>query len=173
MSCTLWELYGLLNIKSIWTSVYPPQTDSLVEHLNKMLKSMIGKFVHEDGRNWDRWLDPLLFAVQEVSQASTGFSPFELLFGRRLCGALDLVKESWEQGPSLGKNEVQYVLDLKAKLHTLGQLSWKKAQECQQHLYNRGTRLRQFAPGDKVLVLLPSSSSKLLAKWQGPLVVTR
>ena len=28
------------------------------------------------------------------------------------------------------------------------------------NLYNRGTRLRQFTPGDKVLVLLPSSSSK-------------
>ncbi len=28
-------------------------------------------------------------------------------------------------------------------------------------------------PGDKVLVLLPTSSSKLLAKWQGPFVVTR
>ncbi len=37
----------------------------------------------------------------------------------------------------------------------------------------RGTRLRQFTPGDKVLVLLPTSSSKLLAKWQGPFVVTR
>ena len=45
-----------------------------------------------------------------------------------------------------------------------------KAQERQQGLFNRGTR---FASGDKVLVLLQSSSSKLLAKWQGPFVVTR
>lgn len=58
-------------------------------------------------------------------------------------GALDLVKESWEEGPS----KVQYILDLRAKLHTLGQLSWenvRKAQECQWCLY-RGTRSRQFA----------------------------
>ncbi len=47
------------------------------------------------------------------------------------------------------------------------------AQDKQMRLYNRGTRLRQFTPGDKVLVLLPTSSSKLLAKWQGPFVVTR
>ncbi len=40
-------------------------------------------------------------------------------------------------------------------------------------LYNRGARLRNFTPGDKVLVLLPTSSSKLLAKWQGPFEVTR
>ena len=54
MSRTLWGIYGLLGIKSIRTSVYSPQTDNLVECLNKTLKSMIHKFVHEDGHNWDR-----------------------------------------------------------------------------------------------------------------------
>ena len=53
MSRTLRELYGLLGIKSIRTSVYHPQTNGLVEHLKETLKSMILKFVHEDGRNWD------------------------------------------------------------------------------------------------------------------------
>ncbi len=68
------------------------------------------------------------------------------------------------------------MLDLRTKLHTLGQLSMEnllQAQDKQSRLYNRGTRLRKFAPGDKVLVLLPTSSSKLLAKWQGPFEVTR
>ena len=67
-------------------------------------------------------------------------------------------------------------MDLRAKLHTLGQLSREnllEAQERQQRLYNRGTKLHQFSLGDKVLVLLPTSSTKLLAKWQGPFVVTR
>ncbi len=126
--------------------------------------------------NWDKWLEPLLFAVREVSQASTGFSPFELLYGRQPCGVLDVLRETWEEGPSESKNEIQHVLDLRTKLHTLGQLSMEnllQAQDKQSRLYNRGTRLRKFAPGDKVLVLLPTSSSKLLAKWQGPFEVTR
>ena len=176
MSRTLRELYGLLGIQSIKTSVYHPQTDGLVERFNRTLKSMIRKFVHDDSRNWDKWLVPLLFAVREVPQASTGFSPFELLFGRKPRGVLDLIKENWEEGPSPSKSEIQYVMDLRAKLHTLGQLSREnllEAQERQQRLYNRGTKLRQFSPGDKVLVLLPTSSTKLLAKWQGPFVVTR
>ena len=176
MSRTMKQLYGLLGIESIRTSVYHPQTDGLVERFNKTLKTMIRKFVHEDARNWDKWLDPLLFAMREVPQASTGFSPFELLFGRTPRGVLDLIKESWEEGPSTSKNEIQYVLELRAKLHTLGRLSREhllQAQERQQRTYNRGTRLREFTPGEKVLVLLPTSSSKLLAKWQGPFVVTR
>ncbi|XP_067248999.1 NACHT, LRR and PYD domains-containing protein 3-like isoform X2 [Chanodichthys erythropterus] len=48
-----------------------------------------------------------------------------------------------------------------------------QAQDRQCRLYDRGTNLRKFAPGEKVLVLLPTSSSKLLAKWQGPFEVTR
>ncbi len=174
--CQLYELYELLGIKSIRTSVYHPQTDGLVERFNRTLKNMVRKFVKEDAKNWDKWLEPLLFAVREVPQASTGFSPFELLYGRQPRGVLDVIKESWEEGPSNSRNEIQYVLDLRAKLHTLGWLSMEnllQAQDKQMRLYNRGTRLRQFTPGDKVLVLLPTSSSKLLAKWQGPFVVTR
>ena len=123
MSRTIRELYELLGVHSIRTSVYHPQTDGLVQRFNKKLKNMIRKFVQEDSRNWDKWLDPLLYAVREVPQASTGFSPFELLFGRKPRGVLDLVKESWETGPSTSKNEVQHILDLRAKLHSLGQLS--------------------------------------------------
>lgn len=37
----------------------------------------------------------------------------------------------------------------------------------------QGSRERQFTPGEKGLVLLPTFSSQLLAKWQGPFVVTQ
>ena len=35
-------------------------------------------------------------------------------------------------------------------------------------MYNRGAQLRTFNPGDQVLVLIPTSECKFLAKWQGP-----
>ncbi len=155
MSRTISELYELLGIKSIRTSVYHPQTDGLVERFNRTLKTMIRKFVHEDAKNWDKWLEPLLFAVREVPQASTGFSPFELLYGRQPRGVLDVLRETWEEGPSESKNEIQHVLDLRTKLHTLGQLSMEnllQAQDKQSRLYNRGARLRNFTPGDSTCV---------------------
>ncbi len=96
MSRTIRELYELLGLKSIRTSVYHPTTDGLVERFNRTLKTMIRKFVHEDAKNWDKWLEPLLFAVREVPQASTGFSPFELLYGRQPRGVLDVLRETWE-----------------------------------------------------------------------------
>ncbi len=98
MSRTLKELYELLGIKSIRTSVYHPQTDGLVERFNRTLKNMVRKFVKEDAKNWDKWLEPLLFAVREVPQASTGFSPFELLYGRQPRGCLSSLRSLGRRG---------------------------------------------------------------------------
>ncbi|KAM8898992.1 uncharacterized protein AB9W97_009667 isoform 4-T4 [Spinachia spinachia] len=52
-----------------------------------------------------------------------GMDIIGLLFGRKPRGVVDLLKENWEEGPSPGKKEIQYVLDLRAKLHTLGRTS--------------------------------------------------
>lgn len=44
----------------------------------------------------------------------------------------------------------------------------KTAQEQQSHWYNQKTREREFAPDDQVLILLPTTQNRLMAKWQGP-----
>ncbi len=177
MSRTLNELYGLLGIKSIRTSLFYPQTDGLVERFNRTLKTMVCKFVKEVSQNWDRWLEPLLFAVREVPQASTGFSPFELLYEREFHprGVLDVIKESWEEGPSNSRSEIQYVLGPPSKTpHVGAALSMEnllQAQDRQTRLYNRGCE--QFSPGDKVLVLLFQRLVRNYSRsGKDPLVVT-
>ena len=92
----LHEVYQLLHIKPIRMIPYHPQTDGLVERFNGTLKAMLRKTVDEEGRDWNRLLPYLLFAYREVPQASTGFSPFELVYGRHVRGPLDVLKESWE-----------------------------------------------------------------------------
>lgn len=88
------KLCCLLKIHTLKTSVYHPQTDGLVERFNGTLKTMLRKFVDDDPQHWDRLLPSLPFAVREVSQASTGFSQFELLYGRQPRRILDLLRET-------------------------------------------------------------------------------
>ena len=45
---------------------------------------MLRKSAKDEGKDWDKLVPYLLFAYREVSQASTGFSPFELLYGRQV-----------------------------------------------------------------------------------------
>ena len=50
------ELYNLICIHPIRTSLYNPQTDGLVKRFNKTLKSLLRKFVKKEGRDWDMLL---------------------------------------------------------------------------------------------------------------------
>ncbi|XP_069370624.1 uncharacterized protein [Paralichthys olivaceus] len=176
-SKSLKQVYSMLGIRGIKTTPYHPQTDGLVERFNQTPKSMLRKFVSDSGADWDQWLPYLLFSYREVPQASTGFSPFELLYGREVRGPLDILRESWEgDAPHQPVNIVSYVLRMREKLEQLSSMAHDhlaKAQTRQKTWYDQTARSRSFNPGEKVLLLLPSSESSLLAKWQGPYEVLR
>lgn len=173
MSTLLKQVYRLLGIKSIRTTPYHPQTDGLTERFNQTLKQMLRKFVSESGRDWDQWLPYLLFAYREVPQASTGFSPFELLYGYEVKGPLALLQGMWEgsNGGSEPTNVVSYVFQMRERLQEMTSLAQKHLGEArvqQKTWYDPRARQRNLEVGQKVLVMLPSRESKLLAKWQGP-----
>ena len=170
------EVYRLLQIKPIRTTPYHPQTDGLVERFNGTLKSMLRKTANEEGKDWDRLLPYLLFAYREVPQASTGFSPFELLYGHHVRGPLDVLKESWEASTKSPESVVSYVLTMQERLTKLRDVvheNLEDAQATQKAWYDRHARHRELQPGDQVLVLLPTSTNKLLAEWCGPYPVVR
>ena len=170
------ELYRFLHVHPIRTTPYHPQTDGLVERFNQTLKSMLRKAATEYGKDWDKLLPYLLFAYREVPQASTGFSPFELVYGRQVQGPLDILKESWETSKRSSESVVSYVFTIQERLSKMSELAkenFANAQQQQKRWYDRTARERGFQPEDNVLVLLPTSTSKLLAQWHGPYPVKK
>ena len=132
MSQLLKEIYRLLHIHPIRTTPYHPQTDGLVERFNKTLKSMLKRVASEEGRDWDTLLLYILFAYREVPQAATGFSPFELVFGRKVRGPLDILKEGWEAGKRAGESVISHVLSLRERLESMTELVKEHMSETQQ-----------------------------------------
>ena len=66
---------------------------------------------------------------------------------------------------------ILYVLKMRGKLSKIRELvhlNLRKSQMKQKVWYDRSTRHKKLEPGTDVLVLLPTSASKLLARWQGP-----
>uniref|UniRef100_A0A803J7L8 Gypsy retrotransposon integrase-like protein 1 n=1 Tax=Xenopus tropicalis TaxID=8364 RepID=A0A803J7L8_XENTR len=170
MSRVTKELCKLFKISQLRTSVYHPQTDGLVERFNKTLKSMLKKVVDKDGKDWDCLLPYLMFAIREVPQSSTGYSPFELLYGRHPRGLLDIAKETWEGEVTPHRSVIEHVSQMQDRIASVMPFVKEhlaQAQAAQQRIYNRNAKIRVFSPGDRVLVLVPTVESKFLAKWQG------
>ena len=164
------ELYNMLHVQPIRTTPFHPQTDGLVERFNQTLKLMLKKTLVKEGKDWDKLLPYLLFAYREVPQASTGFSPFELLYGHSVRGPLDILSESWQCSERSKESVVSHVLSMRSKLELMKDMAHtnlKSAQDHQKQWYDRNSRVREFQGGDLVLLLLPTAANKLLAKWQG------
>ena len=138
-----------------------------------MLKRVLLTIRAERPNDWDKYLPALLFAVREIPQESLGFSPFELLYGRNVRGPMQILRELWsvEETDEHARLTYQYVIDLKEHLEKTCKLAKENVQKLdikQNAFYDKRARSRKFDVGDKVLLLLPSESNKVLLQWNGP-----
>ncbi|XP_072020266.1 uncharacterized protein [Amphiura filiformis] len=170
------EVSRLLSIKQLTTTPYHPACNGLVERFNGTLKALLKKICEERPKDWDRYVAPLLFAYRETPQDSTGFAPFELLYGRTVRGPMSILRQLWtgEVETPETKSVYQYVIDLKERLEEtckLARAELLKSKARYRKIYNRKARSRKFAVGDEVLLLLPTDHNKLIMHWKGPFPV--
>ena len=76
------EIYCAMGIHKVNTTAFHPQTDGLVERFNRTLIDMLSKTTDSGDQDWGLKLPFILFAYRATPQASTGESPFFLLYGR-------------------------------------------------------------------------------------------
>ena len=167
------EVERLLCIKHIMTIPYHPQCNGLVEKLNGTLKAMLKRMCSDQPKHRHCHINAFLFANKEVPQNTTGFSPFNLLYGRTVRGPMRILKELWWNSDA--ESEVvscyQYVFDLRERLEETFKLvkdNLTKAQARYKRNYDRKAKQRNFSKADLVLVLLPTDKNKLLMHWKGP-----
>ena len=167
------EVSRLLSLQQLTTTPYHPMCNGLVERCHATMKQMLRRMCAERPKDWDKYLPALLFAIREVPQESLWFSPFELLYGRSVRGPMAILRELWsrEVNDEQVLSTYQYVIELRERLEQTCQLvrdNLKKVQFKQKTYYDKGARSRKFDVGDKVLLLLPTESNKLLLQWKGP-----
>ena len=88
------ELSKTLQIRKTHTTPYHPQSDGLVERLNRTIISMLATVVNDFGGEWEDHLPRVCFAYNTSQQESTGFTLFYLMFGRQARIPLDLMYQT-------------------------------------------------------------------------------
>ena len=79
---TVKEFCDQYGITQHFASSYHPQTNGLVERVNRTIADTIAKVSTETGKPWDKCIPDALFAVRTNLQSTTGQTPFYLTYGR-------------------------------------------------------------------------------------------
>ena len=168
------QFQRLLGIHGITCTPYHPQNNGCCERLHGTLKAMLRKTIQSQPKSWHRYLPALLFACRELPNESTHYSPFELLFGRQPRGPISILAEIWTDSEGTDENAKElypYVFELKKRIsETMDMACNNEAQaaETRKKYRDQTAEERSFEVGEEVLLLLPSTTNKLLMEWKGP-----
>lgn len=165
-----------LNIHHVMSSAYRPQSQGCLERFHQTLKTMIKKFCLESDRDWDENVDWLMFAVRECPQESTGISPFQMLYGKKVRGPLKVLKDTIiTTTPVPNITVAKYIDKLRNTLESVRAIAAKNMKTAQESMvkHQKSPVQRSFAVGEKVLVFFPTSGAPLKSKYSGPYVIQR
>ncbi|KAG8194787.1 hypothetical protein JTE90_017228 [Oedothorax gibbosus] len=106
-------LMELLGVTKTRTTPLHPQSDGMVERLNRTILNHLSLFTHRNQNDWDQKLPLFSLAYRSAVHETTGLSPSQMLMGRELRLPCDLLFGRPPDDPS---SPVEYLEDLKARL---------------------------------------------------------
>ena len=168
-------LSEMLGIRKVRTTTYHPRTDGMVERSNRTLIDILSKYA-EGEPDWDLRIPIALFALRTSEHATTGFSPFQLVYGQEARLPWDI---PYGPAPTEPLPHVEWVAARKREMTKVFQMVRKHTQRAQLHQKeyfdkNRKGRFQVFERDDKVMYCNPASRSKdgkLNKPWSGPHIV--
>ena len=78
---TMKTLMKMCNITQFFSPPYHQQSNGLIERVFQTIKPLLSTVVRDSTKEWDEVLPTVELAIRSTKQKSTGFSPFEVLFG--------------------------------------------------------------------------------------------
>ncbi|KAE8968833.1 hypothetical protein PR002_g27624 [Phytophthora rubi] len=165
-------LVDALQAKQLTPVPYRPALLGLVERFHRTWKDMVAMFVSEAQSDWDRWLPCAAYAYNGARHSGTGYSPNELMMGRRLRTPNELLRTSGVTQVGVFADYHRTLVRKMAAATEAAKKALSKDQARRARYYDRQVRRHsEFQVGDKVWVLRPPKGkgiTKLAHKWVGP-----
>lgn len=163
------ELCSVAGIQKCRTTPYHPRGNP-VERFNRTLLNMLGTLETKQKSKWREYVKPLVHAYNCTKNEVTGFTPYELMFGRSPRLPVDLAFGLPLHG---GKPQPhsQYVQDLKQRLEESYKIASRNAAknaERNKLRFDQRITPSKLEVGDRVLVrnVRIRGKHKLSDKWE-------
>jgi hypothetical protein len=165
------------HIQQRMTTPYHPQANGQVESTNKVIEAILTKTVKENRKDWSDRLLEALWAYRTTWRNTTGFSPYELVYGKSVVFPVEFEIKTLRT--ALAAN-----LDLTnaqtARLQQLNELEEKRLDAIQQttviqqqrsQWHDKNIKNKQFQKGNWALLYdsrFKEFQGKLRTRWLGP-----
>jgi hypothetical protein len=168
-------LFGSLGTKLAFSSAYHPETDGQTERVNRTMEQILRVFCLDKQDAWHEQLCMVEFVLNSAPHVSTGFSPFELMYG--FDPAVPVTLSTAAVDPATKVPAAQDFLQQMAHDLRAAQRSMEQAQARQRQQANKHRRDHVFTIGDMVMLstenlhIFKASGKKVLEKFIGPFPV--
>ena len=142
------ELFRLMGTKLCMSTAYHPETDGQTEVLNRVVEQYLRAFAHDHPHSWTRFLPLAEWSYNTSVHSGTGFSPFEVTFGKPPPSIPQYLQ---------GSSQVEAVDTLLANhqhIRSVLQTRLRKAQDNMKKAADTHRREVSYSPGDWVYVRL-------------------
>ncbi|MCA9761261.1 MAG: DDE-type integrase/transposase/recombinase, partial [Streptococcus sp.] len=157
------------------TSAYNPRTNGLTERMNQTLCESLRKHAEKEPDCWNKWLPFVLMAYNTRVHSVSGFSPYELIFGKKMNTFSD-----WQTtGTTLEQEQIATRADELSALNNdtreRAMVNIKVGQEIQRGVQDSRNRILDIplAVGSKVFIKNEGLLNKLQPRFVGPYRIAR
>ena len=156
------------------TSAYHPRTNGQTERFNFVFIEALRKYTESNNNDWPKWIPFVLLDFRSRVHSTTGYTPFELMFGRRMNKFDDytindrtiedqvaLVRRTEEIRRLIEGEQAQAVENIKNK------------QVIQKETQNKRENITEVAleSGTKVYIKVMEMQDKLQPRYRGPFTI--
>ena len=164
----------MLGVQPEFTPPYTHHCLGLCERSHSTLAERLTPFVQQDCNTWDEFVPGTVFAINSAVNASSGYSPYEVVFGCR--PRFPLASTAQESLKPVPPNYQSYLHRLTERLKTIRQHVEENISQSQQRMEertNRNVNVLALQPGDYVYLLKDPTGpgKKFQDKYQGPFIV--
>ena len=167
------ELCSLLQIPQPFSMSFVHHTLGACERTHRTLASRLTPYMNKQSTNWDQYLPAVVFAMNIAVNASTGYSPFEVIFGER--PKFPLSRHSTELR-SVPGSIIDYLKQKIAQINIIQQLVKTNVERSQQVMLDRANEnsaMLKLSEADYVLLTRETTgpARKLHDLFDGPYIV--
>ncbi|KAK3084679.1 hypothetical protein FSP39_017315 [Pinctada imbricata] len=170
------QLCEILGINKTRTSPYHPQSDGMVERMNRTIENMLATYVDANQRNWDEHLQLVCMAYRAAEHESSGYTPNFLTFGREVVLPIELIAGLPPQKIST-EEYAEHLEESLSLAHEIARKSIGDSLKRQKLRYDTKLAWKPFEIGSKIWLYTPKRKKGLSPKfqkwWTGPYTVLR